>query len=157
MKRACIVTADAARARICLYQEQAKPGFEVTEYRDLDSPGRRLKPSEMLSDRSSLARAGGPPKDDHRFDKLENMDEKFATLVVETVDRVLHDKQMTHLIVVAPPKMLGLLRAAGMCDRAAIRVDEVSADLSKATLPQLHDQLAARDLVPPRTRLVAAR
>ena len=89
-----------------MYQEQAKPGFELTEYRDLDNPGRRLKPSEMVSDRSSLARAGGPPKDDHRFDKLEDMDAKFAKHIVETVQQVLKDKQMAHLILIAPPKML---------------------------------------------------
>jgi protein required for attachment to host cells len=157
MKRALIVTADAARARICLYQEQAKPGFELTEYRDLNNPGRRLKPSEMVSDRSSLARAGGPPKDDHRFDKIEDMDEKFAKFVVETIQQVLKDKQMAHLILIAPPKMLGILRAVDGLDRPELKLDEIPSDLSKASLPQLHDALAAQDLIPPRARLAAAR
>ena len=157
MKRACIVTVDVAGARICLYQEQAKPGFEMTEYKDLDNPGRRLKPSEMVSDRTDLSRRDGPPYDDHRFAHVEVLDARFAKQVVETIGHVLHDKQMGHLILIAAPRMLGVLRAAGGLDRPELRVDEVSSDLSRLTMSQLHDQLAAKDLIPPRTRIAAAR
>jgi protein required for attachment to host cells len=165
MKRALIVTVDAARARLCLYQEQAKPGFELTEYRDLDNPGRRMRVGDMTSDsrpgvRGSPANINfGGPGDDHRDAHVEEMDSKFAKHVVETIEHVLKDKQMAHLILAASPKMLGALRAAGaaMLSRKDLEYDEVPSDLSGRTLAQLHDHVAQLGLVPGRQRLAAAR
>lgn len=175
MKRACIVTVDATRARICLYQEQAKPGFEMTEYRDLTNPGRRMKGTEMFSEDPGMAQHGGLKRgapqgragsvfgepgaayDDHREAHLDEMDTRFAKEIVETLGHVLRDKQMGHLILCASPRMMGVLRATGGLDRPDLRVDELSSDLSNLGLAQLHDQLASRDLIPPRARLAMAR
>lgn len=177
MKRACVVVLDAARARICLYQEQAKPGFELTEYRDLASPGRRMKEGDMFSEsRPATAQQGGFRKrgwgggdkstfgtpggtyDDHRGAHIDEMDAKFIKEVVETLQHVLADKQMGHLIVCAPPRMLGMFRqTADFEKKGNHQVDELSIDISQLSLPQIHDQLASRGLIPPRARLAMAR
>jgi protein required for attachment to host cells len=155
MKRALIVVVDAARARICLYQEQAKPGFELTEYKDLANPGRRMKPGEMFS--KSGPGAPGAFFDDHRFAHIEEMDSKFAKEIVATVEHVMHEKQMVHLVLCATPKMLGVIRAAGTFLRDERRVDEIARDLSNLSIAALHDHLAGMDMVPPRARLAVAR
>ena len=62
MKRACIAIVDASRARIYTFQEDAPPGQQLREIRDLINPGRRLKDHELFSEsRPPLLR-----KNDHR-------------------------------------------------------------------------------------------
>ncbi len=174
MKRALIANVDATRARLFLYQEQAKPGFELTEYRDLDNPGRRMRANEMFStSRPDLGHHGGLNRassatgarsdsgepgggyDDHRFAHIEEMDTKFAKHIVETIQHVLKDKQMGHLILIAPPKMLGAIRNAGGLDKDQLTVDELDKDLSNLSLAALHDYLANAGLVPERHRFAA--
>jgi protein required for attachment to host cells len=169
MTRACIVTIDAARARIFLYNDQAKPGFEIVEYKDLDNPGRRLKVGEMFSEtRPTLAQNGGDhstfgepgaPYDDHRDAHIDMMDIKFTRHAFDTLEVILREKQIAHLIVCAAPRMMGVVRAegGGVLRRAELRVDEVTSNLSTLTEAALHDHLAQRGLIPPRARLAIAR
>lgn len=177
MKRACIATVDAARARLFTYQEDADPGREMREAHDLANAGRRLKDSEMFSEsRPPLApsghlgpnatggafkgSSGGPGKDDHRDDHIAMMDMKFAKEIVDEVDKLVRTEGYGHLILVAPAKMLGVLRKAnGIFKRNGLLVDEVQLDLSNLTAPQLHEHLASLGLIPGRRRagLEAAR
>jgi hypothetical protein len=54
--------------------------------------------------------------------------------------------------------MLGELRKAnGALKRNGLVVDELPRDLAMLTLAQLHDHLAALDLIPARPRLYMAR
>lgn len=172
MTRACIVTVDATRARIFLYNDHAKPGFEIVEYKDLGNPGRRLKAGELFSEsRPGLAQPGGrgirgrgatgepgATFDDHRDAHLDDMDTKFAKRVLETVETVLSDKNLGRLVVCAAPKMLGTLRSAGnVLERTEIEIEQVTSNLSMLTEAALHDHLAQLGLIPPRTRLAIAR
>jgi protein required for attachment to host cells len=162
MKRALIATVDAARARIYTYQEDAKPGSELREVQDLTNPGRRLPDRELFSEsRPSLSPSGmvgpnvsgGPAKDDHRDDHIAMMDTKFAKEIVEELDRIVRTEGYGHLILLAPPKMLGTLRKAnGIFKRGGLAVDEVPRDLSNLTAAQLHDHLASLGMVPGRQR-----
>jgi len=72
---------------------------------------------------------------------------------------VLADKKMGHLILVAAPKMLGILRAEGrsVLGKTGLVCDEIARDLSGLPLAQLHDHLSQMGLVPPRQRLAMAR
>lgn len=172
MKRACIAVVDASRARIYDYAEEREPGDELREVRDLVNPGRRMRAGEMFSEaRPSMAQSGalrrhvvgagrsdaGVPSttyDDHRFAHISEMDSKFAKLIVDEVDRFTRAEQLGRLILVASPKMLGALRKQhGILHRNGLVVDEVTADLTNLSVPQLHDRLASLELVPPRQRL----
>lgn len=177
MTRACIVTIDAARARIFLYNGQAKPGYELVEYKDFVNPGRRLKTGEMFSEvrpspvQNSGMRRGvsggdrntfgepGSAYDDHRDAHVDMMDTKFTKDVFETLDVVLREKQVAHLIVCAAPRMMGVVRAEGngVLKRAELKVDEIVSNLSTLTEAALHDHLAQLGFIPPRTRLAMAR
>ena len=173
MKRACIATVDAARARIYTFQDDAEPGREMREVLDLTNPGRRSREGELFSEsRPPLApsghmapsaagapvgpgrgTAGGPGKDDHRDDHIAMMDQKFAKEICEELDKVVRAGGYGHLILIAPPKMLGQLRKAnGVFHRPGLVIDEVTRDLSNLTAPQLHDHLASLGLIPARQR-----
>jgi len=169
MKRVLIATVDAARARLYTYQEDARPGSELREVRDLINPGRRLPDRELFSESrpplgpSGMAGpnvSGGPGKDDHRDDHIAMMDTKFAKEIVDELDKILRAEGYGHLILLAPPKMLGTLRKTnGIFKRNGLAVDEVPRDLSNLTVAQLHDHLASLGMVPGRQRagLQAAR
>lgn len=163
MKRACIAIVDAARARLYTYQENAAPGRELREVRDLSNAGRRMKAGDMFSESrppsSGLGRPGqsavpNSTKDDHRDDHIEMMDTKFAKEVVDEVDKLIRSEGYGHLILIAPPKMLGELRKAnGALKRNGLVVEEVPRDLANLTATQLHDHLASLDMIPGRQRL----
>lgn len=176
MKRACIAIVDAARARLYTYEEDREPGDELREIHDLVNAGRRMKVGDMFSEsRPSLAlhaglrravRGGdrsdhgepGSAYDDHRGAHIEEMDAKFAKLVVDEIDRLIRLHGLGHLILAASPKMLGALRRNnGVFHRNDIAIDELPRDLTNLTSARLHDQLAALELIPPRQRLTFAR
>jgi protein required for attachment to host cells len=169
MKRACIATIDAARAKLYTYQEDAQPGRELVEARDLTNPGRRLKDSEVFSESRPALKpsglvgpdiSGGPGNDDHRDDHIAMMDQKFAKEIVQELDKLARTGGYGHLILIAPPKMLGALRKAnGALKRSGVVVDELPNDLSNLTTAQLHEHLASQGMIPSRQRagLSAAR
>ncbi|HEY5921182.1 MAG TPA: host attachment protein [Kofleriaceae bacterium] len=168
MKRACIAIVDAARARLFTYQEDADPGRELREVRDLTNPGRRLKQSEMFSEtRPPLGQSGRPgpsgepgsTKDDHRDDHVNMMDMKFAKEVIEEIEEIIRSEAYGRVILIAGPKMLGELRKAnGALKRNGdLVVDEIPRDLANLTATQLHDHLASLDMIPGRQRLKMAR
>jgi protein required for attachment to host cells len=167
MKRSCIAIVDAARARVFTYQEDADPGQELREVRDLTNPGRRLADRDLFSEsRPSLGQSGRPgpsgepgsTKDDHRDDHINMMDQKFAKEIVEELDKLIRADGFGHLILIAGPKMLGELRKAnGTLKRNGLVVDEIPRDLANLTGTQLHDHLASIDMIPGRQRLKLAR
>jgi protein required for attachment to host cells len=162
MKRVFIAIVDAARARLYTYQEDAEPGRQMREVRDLTNPGRRLKASEMFSEtRPGLHRAGargfepGTTWDDHRDEHIDMMDLKFAKEVIDEIEQFLRTEAYGRVILASPPRMLGELRkASASLRRDGLIVDEVPEGLSYMTSPQLHDHLAGLSLIPARTRLM---
>jgi len=168
MKRACIATIDAARARMYTYHQDADPGHELREVRDLVNPGRRMKQGDMFSEtRPSLSNSPKPgpngdpgsAKDDHRDDHVENMDMKFAKEIVEELEKILRAEAYGHVILAASPKMLGEVRkqANGTLKRNGLVVHELPNDLANLSATQLHDHLASLELIPSRQRLKIAR
>lgn len=176
MKRACIATIDAAKARIFLYQEQTNPGFELTEIGDLDNAGRRLADRDLYSESrpalkgNSIRRgpvggasrsdqgAPGAGSDDHRDAHRSEMDAKFAKLIIEELDSQVTRRKLGHLVIIAAPKMLGALReVSDVLHRDGLVVEEIDKDLSNVPSAQLHDYLADAGIVPPRQRRAVAR
>lgn len=176
MKRALIATVDAAKARIYLYQEQTNPGFELTEIADLDNPGRRLADHDLFSESrpplkgdGGLRRATiggnrsdqgapGAASDDHRDAHRDEMDGRFAKVIVDELDTQVSRRKLGHLVVCASPRMMGVLRSASVSlHRDGIVYEEIDKDLSNMSVAQLHDYLANAGIVPGRQRRVAAR
>ncbi|NVB83967.1 MAG: host attachment protein [Kofleriaceae bacterium] len=164
MKRACIAVVDALRARLYTYEEGGDPTHQLSEKQDLVNAGRRLKVGDMVSNNEpgmDVSPGGARARsqtDDHRDAKVEEMDSKFAREIVENIERLVNEDGFRHLIVVASPKMLGLMRQAdGVLHRPDLTIDEISRDLAKLTSSQLHDHLASMKLIPARVRLATAR
>ena len=104
----CVVLADAARARF-LTADAALEG--MTEVEDLVHPASRQLTSEIVTDTKGRNR-GGPRGAGHGTpgpDAHENEARSFARTVGGRIGQVRGDYR--RIIVAAPPKFLGLLRA----------------------------------------------
>ena len=159
LKRACIAIVDAAHCRIYSYQHDDDQPPSMNELRDLVSPGRQAH--GMFTDQPSRAPGGNGhhgTKDDHRSDHVDELDRRFAKVVSSEIERVLGDHKMRHVILIASPKMLAKLRAEDSAFRRdGVSLDEIAQDLAWLTSPQVHDHLAAMNLIEPRARIPFAR
>jgi protein required for attachment to host cells len=154
MKRALIAIVDAAHARLYTYQGE-NGDAALREQRDLVNAGRQAH--GMFSTTKPGANRWSPIRnstDDHRDDHIAEMDVRFAKVVVDEVARLAREEGFAHVILVAGPQMLGELRRANGALRD-FSVDEVAQDLAWLTSPQVHDHLAAMNLIDPRPRAFA--
>ncbi len=161
----CVIAADAGRARI-LTLDVGSPAEEqaathLIEVADLANPARRTRDSDLFSDtRPGLRREGahGPSHavDDGRDRQREESDKKFAELVAEQAEAAWSKFAACHIVVAAPPKMLGILRpvvARHKIGPTRCEVHELDRDLSRLAPPALHDALAEAGLLPARGRV----
>lgn len=137
-----IVVADAARARIF-----TREALTLTEESLVHAEG-RLHEGDLVTDRpgadvhessSTSARSSG---EEGAASKHEN--ELFAKQVASHLYNARVDNSLEKLIVVAPPKFLGLLRDKLDGPTQKLVIHTLSKDLSKASLTDI--QTAVRDL-----------
>lgn len=123
----------------------------LSEQRDLVNPARRLRPSELFSEKPSLGRSGDLAYglDDHRDAHVEGMDIEFARLVVTELADLLTTTGAKRLIVCASPRMLGHLRDARAGRSFDIQIDELARDFVKLTATELRSHLERHGLVQP--------
>ncbi len=130
--RTWIVLADAATARI--YQPQAD-GRDWTPIAELNHPESRAKESELGRDKPGRVKQSGGSR-------------KFARQIVKTLDDALLRKAYDHLILAAPPELVGVLRKLlprRVEDRIAATVEKDYVHLDPPEVrDRLEKQLAAR-------------
>ena len=112
MTRTWIVVAESSRARIF---EAATPAADLTEIEDRVHPAGRMHNRDLVSDRqghdSGEAGSGPHVLDESTPAHVEEM-HKFAREIAERLEQGLNDKAYDRLVMVAPPKFLGVLRDA---------------------------------------------
>lgn len=166
--RLCIAVADASRARLFSFEQvEAPPGVRSQDLRErvsLVDPARRRRPSELFSDtRPGSDRAPGSGRhagrtfafDDHREAAQRKMDRDFAADIADAIDRVTREHGCTRMILAASPRMLGMLREQMGPLAAGVELHEIDRNLVHLSNAELHDDLAARGLMPERERLPA--
>jgi len=72
----------------------------------------------------------------------DRAEEQFASEIAETLYKMEHAREFDELVVVAPPKMLGDLRAAFRAEVAQCVVAEVAKDLTAHPVPELAKALS---------------
>ena len=138
-----IVVADAARARIF-----TREALTLTEQESLVHAEGRLHEGDLVTDRpgadvhesnSTSARSSG---EEGAASKHEN--ELFAKQVANHLYNARVGNSLENLIMVAPPKFLGLLRDKLDGPTQKLVIHTLSKDLSKASLTDI--QTAVSDL-----------
>jgi protein required for attachment to host cells len=153
MKRACVAVLDAAHARLFSYTRGDDGRSTLEELADRVNPGRQAH--GMFADRQSRNAPLGAPRqntvDDHRSDHVAELETRFARDVVGELTRIVRAEAFVRVIVVASPKMLGRVRGElEPLRRSNIEIEEISQDLTRLTSPQVHDHLAALNVIDPR-------
>lgn len=159
MTHDCVIVADGARCRFFTVERPADPRFEggprLVEQTDLVNPEGELTGNELFSDVRSgrgHASSGGPACgfDDHRDRHQDEIKRRFARRIAQAAVRFAADYKAARILLVAEPRMLGMLRPALTSESADLSVEEVAQDLSWHAVSHIQDVLTRRGLLPPR-------
>ena len=133
-----IVVADAARARIF-----TRDALNLTEHESLVHAAGRLHEGDLITDRrgAEVQEATSPSSrssgEEGAASQHEN--ELFAKEVAKRLYGARVDNSMEKLIMVAPPKFLGLLREKLDNTTHKLVIHTLSKDLSKASLADIQN------------------
>ena len=124
-----IVAADASRARVLQVADRER----LVEIENLVNPEGRLQNREVTSDAAGRFpgkdRPGGHSSDDETH-AVDHLDEVFAKRVGEYLDKARTDHRYDELVLVAPPKFLGMMRKKIGREVEKLIVNELPKDLS---------------------------
>lgn len=161
MKRACIAIVAGNAARLYAYQQDENDLPRLEEQKDLVNVQRRAKDEELFTTTKPGNRyqeGGRGSTDDHRDANRAQHDEEFASQVIDEVLELVKSNGFGHVVLVSSPRMLGALRHyEDRLTRQGISIDEVQRDLTWQSSSQIHDHLAAMNIIEPRARLTFAR
>jgi protein required for attachment to host cells len=142
MKSTWIVVAESARARIFT---RSGIGGKLQEVADLSHPESRLHVRELTSDlpgRSFDSHGEGRHGMEQATDPKEQEAQAFAVEIARHVDRSHGEGSFDSLILVAPPKFLGRLRAELSKATRESLVGELDKNLVEADKKTLEHQLS---------------
>jgi protein required for attachment to host cells len=143
-KETWVLVADAARSYL-LRLDPSASHLHLLSHMKHDAS--RAKASELLSDRQGRtfdsSHVGVRHAMEPRHDPKRAEQQRFARQLAHEVDKAALASRFQELVLVAPPSMLGDLRAA-LSDRARQLVQrEVDSDLAGLDLPELQRRLVA--------------
>ena len=105
MANTWIVAADSSRARVLQVSDRDR---KLVEIDDLTNPAGRMDDRELTTD--ATPRFGRPGSDREEPSAREHETELFAKRVGEYLDHARTEHRYDELVILAPPKFLGLIR-----------------------------------------------
>lgn len=162
MAKSCVVVADAGRARFFYVQEadvdQLEGGPGLVQEREWTHPEGQQGGKELFDNlKSGRKRAahGGPAHglDDHRERHEREIERRYAEKLAESIGALVREHGAGRLVMVADPRLLGLLREP-LAEELPEPVDlqELAEDLSGHSVPHIEEVLVRRGVLPERTR-----
>ncbi len=143
MKSTWIVVAESARARIFTMSEI---GGKLQEATDLSHPESRLHDTELSSDlpgRTFDSQGESRHGMDPATDPKEREAQAFAAEIARHIERGRHEGNFDALVLIAPPKFLGRLRAELTKPARDALVGELDKNLVEADTKTLERQVSA--------------
>lgn len=155
MYRVVIALIDATRARLFTLDRTTDGGAtheQLVERTDLVNTARRRRPSELLSDSRPGSSRTGPLQygfDDHRDQYMAQLDVRFGRTALAALRELIDEHGARRLILCAPPRMLGKLRASapGILPPELV-IDEIPRDLVKLSTTELRAELTSYGTLP---------
>ena len=165
-----VLAADGARARMLVLRtgDRYEPSIEpMVEISASTRPESRTRDSRLFADTRPGTQQGGEGTQgsrhgvsDHREGHRRATEQRFAKEIVQQAEQVWREHDVSQVVVVASPAMLGVLRPALERTKAGPQrwsIHELARDLTKLAPPAIQDALAADGLLPQRGRLPATR
>lgn len=107
-KHLYVLVADSAMARLF---EAKTPVKKVEELMDWVNPAGKRKDSDLYTDRSGSNHGGTGGYQSYDRETAESQDDaRFARELGDYLEKARHKGQFNNLVLIAPPKFLGVLR-----------------------------------------------
>lgn len=160
MMNTIVVVANGSRARFFSLREADTPEYEssprMVEHESLLNPEQEAAGKDLWSDsRSGSNRSSGGGGvhryDDHRNQHRAEYERRFVQSVVGETHSLARNEGAVRVVVTADNRMLGMLRDE-LHRNNGFELKEVAKDYSKYSVHDLHEQLAAMDLIPARRK-----
>lgn len=153
MADTCVVVADGARARLFLADAAGADDTQLVEMEDLvnaeyQARGRDVLPA--VHSTRNTGRQSGPmhPYAQRRLRHRLELEKRFAQDVAGKVAALTQSWSRGSVVLIAEPRMLGLLREAGRgVIRHGVAVKELAKDYTQLTVFELQEQLARSGII----------
>jgi protein required for attachment to host cells len=143
LKPTWVLVCDASRARVLAFDRAHEP-WTVVE--DLSHPAGRARSRELVDDKAGRMGPGSQP----RTDPASTEEARFAHRLGGLLERGFDDHRYGDLVLVAPPRFLGLLRTSLTAPVARRVTTTVDKDLTRTDPRELRDRLQGRLATRPR-------
>jgi protein required for attachment to host cells len=158
MSSVLVVVADGAKARYFTSEvkelAQGEIGSYLHEDESLINPDQMEEGKELWSGPESQAghyqqgKSKAHSYDDHRQDHELEYERRFARSITEQILIRTHTHQLQRLLVIAEPRLLGLLREVLVPKLPkTLELTEIDKDLCHLRPQELHEYLTQRDLL----------
>jgi len=158
----CVIVTGGAHTRFFTLKPVEFPELEsgprLIECGELFNPEKEIAGRDLYTD-SKMGRGraplGGPGHgyDDHRLKHDEEFDRRFARKVLEEASGIAKANQARYVVLVAPARMLGLLRQEfDIIRKGGMKVHILAKDMTKFSTKKIHNHLAKVQLLPPLKR-----
>jgi protein required for attachment to host cells len=89
--------------------------------------------------------------DDHRQNHVVEFEQRFSQDIVSRMQSLIESHKIRHLLLVAEPQMLGIVREPINAEISkTVEVKELAKDLCQFSVRDLHEYLASKKLLPAR-------
>ena len=157
MGKFAIAVINGSQARFFILDSTASSEYEsgpnLIEHDSLANSTRELHGQELWANtktgRNRGANGQAHSYDDHRQKHEIEFEKRFANKINNAMLNLIQTHQARHLILVAEPQILGMMREA-MTDSLfkTLNIHEVAKDICHLKLHQIHDYLAKKNLLP---------
>lgn len=141
-----ILVCDASRARVFALEKSAPWPWTLVE--DVSNPSGRARVRDLVADKPGRTGVGMGP----RSDPTEVEEERFASRLGDLLESGFDEHRYGGLVLVAPPRFLGLLRAALSAPVARCVTATLDKDLTRCEPRELRDRLAEQITISPRLK-----
>lgn len=157
MNQYLVAVIDSTRARFLTLEPAEIPGVEagpnLVEHEAMLSPTGDLQGQDLWSTtKTGSNRSAGAQThayDDHRARHEVEFERRFANSIASHLNTLIQCFQTPHLILVAEPQILGLMREAIAATLPRnVKVSELAKDLCQFKPHELHEYLANKNLLP---------
>ncbi len=157
MSKFAVAVINGSQARFFILDSTASSEYEsgpnLIEHEGLSDSTRELHGQELWANTKTGRNRGTNGQahsyDDHRQKHEIEFEKRFANKINSVMLNFIQTHQARQLILVAEPKILGMMREA-MTDNLfkTLRIHEVAKDICHLKLNQIHNYLAKKDLLP---------
>ena len=159
MNQSVVAVIDGTRARFFTLEQAELPEYQsgpnLIEHEGLSNMAKELHGKELWANTKTGRNRGAGSQahgyDDHRNSHVGEFERSFAKEIVTKIVSLTQAYQCQQVLLVAEPQILGFLRdVLSLLVPKNLKIRELAKDLCKLKPLEIHEYLAAKNLLPVR-------